>query len=650
MNKIIKDIIKDLNSPIKIDVQNYKNILDKYENNYRNDILNNKMTIDKYTNRVENADYLCNFLENEAICFGSSKLGFATNFMIKLNDDGTYYTASINELNKNNNASRAIAEKYYLEHIGPLLEKIVKANSLDDIIGISKTDEYSNYSAKQILLKLIVLESLRDESKFKNEFIFIYSYNNLKLLCYDFNLDIHPDAQNNYVVMNNAIANKIYKKLGKKPEEIEFRYHKIIEETLYNHSENLKKLIGLDKSLSDYQAFLKKDPNINDDFISNYISTVLVVYEKARSLLWGFFEENDKKEKLDMNLVGSFLNRININNISEQLSDYTSHLNQYRAFYKRINKEEKKLTREWLMSANPDIYDHANSFKTNEYIDWKANYNFEEGDIVYIYIGKPEQRIGYKTVVEKRNITYSERTNDSKFWKQDPGYSKDDLFVRLILVKTLNSKQLSLEELKKNGLKAAPQGAMKIIEKLSEYINRVINGEISYDNNSYNKDDFLNEVFISEDQYNSIVRNLKEKKNIILQGAPGVGKTFMAKRLAYSILGEKNDEKVRLIQFHQSYSYEDFIEGIRPQEDGTFKIEEGIFREYCEIVNNDSNEDAKYFLIIDEINRGNMSKIFGELLMLIENDKRGEIATLAYSKTICCTRKFIYYRHDEYCR
>lgn len=162
-------------------------------------------------------------------------------------------------------------------------------------------------------------------------------------------------------------------------------------------------------------------------------------------------------------------------------------------------------------------------------------------------------------------------------------------------------------------------------EEATEEVEEIIEYE------KYNKDDFLKEVFISEEKYDDMVALLERKKNIILTGAPGVGKTFMAKRLAYSLIGTQNKERVELIQFHQSYSYEEFIEGYRPIADGGFKLEEGLFRRFCKKASADSSNS--YYLIIDEINRGNLSKIFGELLMLIEGDKRGDKLTLAYSKT-----------------
>lgn len=136
----------------------------------------------------------------------------------------------------------------------------------------------------------------------------------------------------------------------------------------------------------------------------------------------------------------------------------------------------------------------------------------------------------------------------------------------------------------------------------------------------YSARQFLDEVYMPEERYDAIVGLLRTKKNIIMQGAPGVGKTYAAKRLAYSMMGVKDASRVMLVQFHQSYSYEDFIEGYRPSGDG-FELVKGAFYSFCKKAADD--EENAYFFIIDEINRGNLSKIFGELFMLIESDKRG---------------------------
>ena len=147
-------------------------------------------------------------------------------------------------------------------------------------------------------------------------------------------------------------------------------------------------------------------------------------------------------------------------------------------------------------------------------------------------------------------------------------------------------------------------------------------------NAKYTKADFLRDVYMTEAKYDRLKAVLEKKKNIILQGAPGVGKTFAAKRLAYSVMGEVDDDRIEFVQFHQNYSYEDFMMGYKPVGEG-FELKYGIFYIFCQKAANHPDKD--YFFIIDEINRGNMSKIFGELLMLIEADYRDKKATLAYN-------------------
>ncbi len=155
----------------------------------------------------------------------------------------------------------------------------------------------------------------------------------------------------------------------------------------------------------------------------------------------------------------------------------------------------------------------------------------------------------------------------------------------------------------------------------------------------YTKDNFLSEVYMTEERYDALSGVLLNKQNIILQGAPGVGKTFAARRLAWSIMGEKDDSRIEFVQFHQNYSYEDFMMGYKPAGD-SFELKYGIFYRFCQKAAN--QPDKPFFFIIDEINRGNMSKIFGELLMLIEKDYRGTKATLAYNGMPFCVPKNLY--------
>jgi hypothetical protein len=148
---------------------------------------------------------------------------------------------------------------------------------------------------------------------------------------------------------------------------------------------------------------------------------------------------------------------------------------------------------------------------------------------------------------------------------------------------------------------------------------------------AYTREEALQDLFMPGEEIDRILAQLKRRKNVVLQGPPGVGKTFIAKRLAYLMMQERAPERVKMVQFHQSYSYEDFIQGFRPCEDGSFRLHFGHFYEFCKAAEADADND--YFFIIDEINRGNLSKIFGELMMLLEHDKRGaEFSVgLAYS-------------------
>jgi hypothetical protein len=147
----------------------------------------------------------------------------------------------------------------------------------------------------------------------------------------------------------------------------------------------------------------------------------------------------------------------------------------------------------------------------------------------------------------------------------------------------------------------------------------------------YTIHDALEDLFLDETEVRRIIETWRRKKNIILQGPPGVGKSFAATRLAFALIGYSMPEAVGFVQFHQSYSYEDFVQGYRPEKEG-FALKNGRFFEFCDAARQDPM--LAHVFIIDEINRGNVSKIFGELMLLIEADKRKQEwqMPLAYAK------------------
>ena len=113
-----------------------------------------------------------------------------------------------------------------------------------------------------------------------------------------------------------------------------------------------------------------------------------------------------------------------------------------------------------------------------------------------------------------------------------------------------------------------------------------------------------------------MLQRLQTKQNLILQGPPGTGKTWLAKKLAYALIGRKDDSKVRPMQFHPNLSYEDFVRGWRPQGDGRLELVDGPFLQVVEDAREDPDSD--YVMVIEEINRGNPASIFGEMLTLLE--------------------------------
>lgn len=132
--------------------------------------------------------------------------------------------------------------------------------------------------------------------------------------------------------------------------------------------------------------------------------------------------------------------------------------------------------------------------------------------------------------------------------------------------------------------------------------------------------------FLEETELKSILERLQAKKNLILQGPPGTGKTWLAKRLAHALIGTK-DRKVartrtRVIQFHPSLSYEDFVRGYRPGGKDGLALVDGAFLEAVEAAR--ALGDRPFVVVIEEINRGNPAQIFGEMLTLLEADKRKE--------------------------
>lgn len=283
----------------------------------------------------------------------------------------------------------------------------------------------------------------------------------------------------------------------------------------------------------------------------------------------------------------------------------------------------------WWLNANPKIWSYSDIAvgEVQSYTLYNENGNKRRIFQNFLDAKVGDMIIGYESNPVKQIVAIgrvsAEQDGEKLFFEKVEGLTSPIDYATL----------RGCPELERMEYFQNPQGSLfKLTRGEFDFILDMIREEnpISKDAaiDAYTKSDFLDEVYMTEKRYENLVAVLRNKKNIILQGAPGVGKTFAARRLAWSMMGEQDDSRIEFVQFHQNYSYEDFMMGYKPVEDG-FELKYGVFYRFCQKAAN--QPDKEFFFIIDEINRGNMSKIFGELLMLIEKDYRGTKATLAYN-------------------
>lgn len=281
----------------------------------------------------------------------------------------------------------------------------------------------------------------------------------------------------------------------------------------------------------------------------------------------------------------------------------------------------------WWVNANPKIWDlegapvgtlqtyTSHNEKGNKRQKFRSFEEIKPGDIVVGYVTSPQREIVAVCRVTRslHSTTQGDAIEFEKIesLREPVPYATLQASPELAESEPIRNNQGSLFRL--------AEREYEIIRSLIDEINVAAPTEVK----PYTNRTALDGLFLSDGAFDDMLMALREKKNIVLQGAPGVGKTFVAKRLAYAFIGSDDPQRVQFIQFHQSYSYEDFVQGFRPTSKGHFELIPGLFYRFCRRAQRHEGTNTPHVLIIDEINRGNLSKIFGELMMLIEQDKRG---------------------------
>ena len=352
----------------------------------------------------------------------------------------------------------------------------------------------------------------------------------------------------------------------------------------------------------------------------------VVIAKRGRSAYLGYgivtsdynFDESRKDyqhvRKVDWKIRGEWPSTYHL--VVKTLTDITKYPEYVEALKQMLGIGESK--NYWWLTANPSIWDF-DDIEVGETVIY-TSYN-DAGNKRNVYKNFEDARIGdqiigYSTGPNRVISALLEITQELAATEEGEGikFRKIANFDTPIPWETL----ITLPELANAQPIKMRQGSLfKLEEKEFNAIMKLTHAS--------------SDIFMSEEEFQNILNILRMKKNIILKGPPGVGKTFISENIAYELIGSRDKSAIETVQFHQSYSYEDFIQGYRPTEDRNFKLKNGVFFNFCERAK--KHPKKKFCFIIDEINRGNLSKIFGELMLLIEKDKRGKTVVLTYSES-----------------
>ncbi len=281
----------------------------------------------------------------------------------------------------------------------------------------------------------------------------------------------------------------------------------------------------------------------------------------------------------------------------------------------------------WVFQANPKYYNLIGAVNELKEISWRVS-RYKEmirvGDIVYLWEAGKDAGIVAVGKIVSIHAAISTFDEEIKFIRKDE--TKDaphssSLGARISIEQVL-SNRIEKQQLLNNPLLLnmqilrQPQGTnFKVTPEEALALNALIH---NMPNEPDTPDQFYEDTGIDKETLEKWVNAIERKKQAILYGPPGTGKTYLAERFAKYLVSGSDGFK-DIVQFHPAYAYEDFIQGIRPQplEDGTlsYPVVKGRFLEFCDRA---KSRQGTCVLIIDEINRANLARVFGELMYLLE--------------------------------